>query len=67
MIPSLARDYHVTAYDLRGHGRSGMPPAGYGTSDMACDLHSLLDRLDTSQIHLVGHSYGGAVALTTRR
>jgi len=64
VLPSLVRDHQVMAFDLRGHGRSGMPPAGYGASDMVQDLHALLDHHDASQVHVIGHSYGGVVALT---
>ncbi len=59
----LARDHRVTVYDLRGHGYSSMPPSGYTTADMAKDLLHLLDNLDISRAHLVGHSLGGVVAL----
>jgi pimeloyl-ACP methyl ester carboxylesterase len=59
----LARDYKVTVYDLRGHGRSGMPPQGYSSRDMASDLHGLLDHLHIPQANIVGHSFGGVVAL----
>ena len=59
----LTRDYRTMAYDLRGHGRSGTPPEGYTTTDLAADLQGLLDHLGIEACHLVGHSYGGAVAL----
>jgi pimeloyl-ACP methyl ester carboxylesterase len=59
----LARDHRVTVYDLRGHGRSGMPSRGYTSADMAKDLHHLLTHLKISKAHLVGHSVGGVVAL----
>jgi pimeloyl-ACP methyl ester carboxylesterase len=57
------RDFRVTLYDLRGHGRSEMVPRGYRTTDMADDLRGLLDHLGIERAHLVGHSFGGAVAL----
>jgi pimeloyl-ACP methyl ester carboxylesterase len=63
VLPTLARDYQVTAYDLRGHGRSGMPASGYRTSEMVGDLHALLQHERPGAVHLVGHSYGGAVVL----
>ena len=59
----LARDHRVTVYDLRGHGYSSMPPSGYSTADMAEDLHQLLIHLGIDGAHIVGHSFGGAVAL----
>ena len=53
----------VVMYDLRGHGRSGRPQAGYTLDDSVDDLEALLDRLSvTGPVHLVGNSYGGTVA-----
>jgi pimeloyl-ACP methyl ester carboxylesterase len=63
VVPLLARDFQLTLYDLRGHGRSDMPPSGYTTADLVADLHGLLNHLELDQVHLVGHSFGGAVAL----
>jgi pimeloyl-ACP methyl ester carboxylesterase len=63
IAPLLARNFCLTLYDLRGHGQSDMPPSGYTTADMAADLYELLEHLQVSRAHLVGHSYGGAVAL----
>jgi pimeloyl-ACP methyl ester carboxylesterase len=62
-LPVLARDFRVTVYDLRGHGLTAMPRDGYTSRHLAGDLDGLLDRLEIDRIHLVGHSYGGAVAL----
>lgn len=53
----------MTAYDLRGHGRSSTPRMGYSTECMVRDLIALLDRLGIARANLVGHSFGGAVAL----
>jgi pimeloyl-ACP methyl ester carboxylesterase len=63
VLLSLAKDYRVTVYDLRGHGYSGMPPSQYTSADMAEDLHELLDHLEIPKAHLIGHSFGGAIAL----
>jgi pimeloyl-ACP methyl ester carboxylesterase len=60
---ALASDYRVTVYDLRGHGYSDMPRYGYTSADMAADLQALLDHLGVGQVHVVGHSFGGAVGL----
>lgn len=59
----LAKSYRLTVYDLRGHGRSNMPPSAYTSADMAGDLGLLLDHLQIQQADLVGHSFGGVVAL----
>jgi pimeloyl-ACP methyl ester carboxylesterase len=59
----LARRYRVITYDLRGHGRSGMPTAGYRLRDMANDLQDLFDYLNVERAHIVGHSFGARVGL----
>lgn len=59
----LASRYRVTVYDLRGHGHSGMPASGYTPVDMTDDLDVLLSHLDIAEAHLIGHSFGGIVAL----
>lgn len=60
----LALHAEVIVYDLRGHGRSDKPPSGYTVNDHVTDLFALLDALGiTSPVHLVGFSYGGAIAM----
>lgn len=63
VVRRLARRFRVTVYDLRGHGYSDMAPSGYGTAAMADDLRALLDEIGIERAHLVGHSFGGAIAL----
>ncbi len=63
----LRRHYRVTAYDLRGHGYSGMPTSGYTHMNMAEDLAGLVDRLGLEKFHLVGHSFGGLIAISYGR
>ncbi len=46
MAPELNRDYRVTLYDLRGHGRSERTESGYAAADLATDLQKLLDHLE---------------------
>lgn len=55
--------FRVTIYDLRGHGYSTMSTTGYSATALAHDLRDLLDALHIRHAHLVGHSYGGGVAL----
>ena len=63
IVPELQQEYHVLTYDLRGHGRSDAPPAGYTTGDMVEDLRGLLDALEIEKATLVGHSWGGDIVL----
>jgi pimeloyl-ACP methyl ester carboxylesterase len=63
LVDTLARDYHVTAYDLRGHGLSEATLAGYTSAEMAEDFRQLHDALRLGPAYLVGHSFGGVVAL----
>ena len=59
-----ARFGDVILYDLRGHGMSERPPAGYTLGDMVEDLAALLDALGVARpVTLVGNSFGGLLAL----
>lgn len=62
-VQQLAEDRAAVLLDLRGHGRSSMPPDGYTPARMADDLKGLLDLLEIPTAVLVGHSFGGSVAL----
>lgn len=63
ILPALASRHRVTAYDLRGHGLSEVTASGYTSEALAHDLLALLDHLRIERTCLVGHSFGGAVAL----
>jgi 3-oxoadipate enol-lactonase / 4-carboxymuconolactone decarboxylase len=62
-VPALERRFRVVRYDLRGHGRSPVPPGPYAIADMGADLVLLLDRLGVARAHLCGLSLGGMVSL----
>lgn len=63
LLDTLAAEFRVTAYDLRGHGLSEATPAGYTSADMAEDLRRLHAALGLGPALLVGHSFGGVVAM----
>lgn len=59
-----AAGHQVVMYDQRGHGRSERPASGYRLEDFTGDLAALLDGLrPCGDVHLVGTSFGGTVAL----
>src|SRR5690348_2302714 len=59
----LGRSFRVTAYDLRGHGYSDVPGSGYTSADQAVDAMAIMDALDIDRAMLVGHSFGGVIAM----
>jgi pimeloyl-ACP methyl ester carboxylesterase len=63
LVSMLMDRFRILSYDLRGHGYSDMPPAGYSARDMASDLEELLDVLDVEGVDLVGHSFGADISL----
>jgi pimeloyl-ACP methyl ester carboxylesterase len=63
ILPALVEDFRVTMYDLRGHGYSDMPTRGYTPDHMVSDFSGLMDYLDLKRACILGHSYGGLVAL----
>lgn len=63
LIPGLARRYTVIAPDLLGHGASDKPRADYSVAAYANGMRDLLGVLDIDRATLVGHSFGGGVAM----
>jgi pimeloyl-ACP methyl ester carboxylesterase len=59
----LARDFHVVAPDMRGHGDSDwVGPGGYYYFyDYVADLDAVIKRLARQKLVLAGHSMGGSV------
>ncbi|MGN6300255.1 MAG: alpha/beta fold hydrolase [Angustibacter sp.] len=62
VIRELAVGRRVLAYDLRGHGLATDAPAPTDTSRLADDLLEVLSATGLERAHVVGLSYGGAVA-----
>src|SRR3954447_6463735 len=63
VIRQLARDYTVIAPDLLGHGRSAKPRADYSLGGYANGMRDLLTLLGIDKATVVGHSFGGGVAM----
>lgn len=63
-LPLLGRTAHVIAPDLLGHGRTAKPRSGdYSLGAYASGLRDLLVALDLDRDTIVGHSFGGGVAM----
>ena len=63
MAPLLARRYRVLALDQRGHGESAKPDGLYDFKAVVGDLAAFVDATGLDRPVIVGHSWGGNVAL----
>ena len=65
LVPHLSPHFDLAAVDLRGHGESDAPPAGYQIADYAADMVALTAALGwtgSRAPNVIGHSLGGTVA-----
>lgn len=56
--------FHLYLVDLRGHGQSYKPAAGYTLGHYAADIEDLVEALGLRDVSVVGSSLGGMVAAT---
>jgi len=63
VIAALSRRYTVIAPDLLGHGKSAKPRADYSVGGYANGMRDLLTVLGIDRVTVVGHSFGGGVAM----
>src|SRR3954470_9778959 len=63
VIQDLARHFTVIAPDLLGHGASAKPRADYSVGGYANGMRDLLTVLNIDKVTVVGHSFGGGVAM----
>jgi pimeloyl-ACP methyl ester carboxylesterase len=62
VAPHFAKDYHVIAIDMRGHGDSGWHAQGaYLVEDYTSDIEALIEQLGLRNVVLWGASTGGRV------
>ena len=62
-INRLGEEYRCVLIDRRGFGDSEQPWHGYDYDVLATDLRDVLDKLNLSEVTLVGFSMGGAEAI----
>jgi pyruvate dehydrogenase E2 component (dihydrolipoamide acetyltransferase) len=65
--PALAEQHRTIALDLPGHGGSTKTLDAVGAADFANLVAALLDAFGIERAHLLGHSMGGAIALSFAR
>lgn len=63
VIERLARRFTVIAPDLLGHGESAKPRGDYSLGGFANGMRDLLAVLGVDRVTVVGHSFGGGVAM----
>jgi len=64
LIPHLVDTYRCIALEQRGHGQTDHPPTGYDWQTLATDVVEALDQLGLERVAVLGHSWGGNVALS---
>ncbi|MDX2287963.1 MAG: alpha/beta hydrolase [Hyphomicrobiaceae bacterium] len=64
VIPVLARTHRVIAIDLKGFGRSEKPfDLAYSPHDHAALVSAFIRKRGLTDVTVIGHSFGGAIAL----
>jgi len=61
----LANSLNLILFDPRGCGRSIAMQEVFTIEQMAMDIVALMDHLKMPSVHLLGHSMGGRIALST--
>lgn len=64
-LPVLASRYRLVRFEMRGYGRSHIPPADFAWSLelLADDVFAVAEAVGVDRFHLVGESIGGTIAL----
>jgi pimeloyl-ACP methyl ester carboxylesterase len=63
IVAPLAEEAEVLALDLPGFGDSDDPPEAWDSEDYARFMVEWLERAGIRRCHLIGHSFGGRVAI----
>jgi esterase len=62
----MRQDFHIRSVDLPGHGDSQWAADGdYSRARVADHIVGLIEHLDLRSLVLVGHSFGGGIAMLT--
>lgn len=66
-LDALSDDFTLVAWDAPGAGASSDPPEDFGMAGYADCLAAFIERLQLHAPHVVGLSFGGALALELQR
>jgi pimeloyl-ACP methyl ester carboxylesterase len=61
--PGVADRHRCITWHRRGYAASRPGPSNHSIGEAAADARALLEHLGVERAHVVGHSYGGCVAL----
>src|SRR5262245_35284611 len=62
-VQALAKTRQVIAVEMQGHGRTADTERPMNWTQMGDDIAALLDSLKIPKADVVGHSFGGAIAI----
>jgi len=63
LMDAFTATHRCVAFDMRGHGASGVTHDAYSMEPFTSDLAYVIDELGLERPILVGHSFGGSVSL----
>lgn len=63
LIDGLKKDYHLLLVDLRGCGSSERTLGEISWDLFVNDIYALIQQLNLQKFHLIGHSFGGSLAI----
>lgn len=66
-VPHLSRRHRVLSLDLRGHGESDIPEAGYSLDILADDVVGVCEQAGVTRAVFCGHSMAVALKAALRR
>ena len=66
-LPHLSNNFRCVRFDMRGCGRSSIPPDGqrWSMEEMMSDVLAVADAAGADKFHLIGESIGGTISLYT--
>jgi len=67
LLPLLARNRRVLAFDWRGHGESDVPDADFGLEGQVDDALAVVEACGLDHFAVVSASHSGWVAIELRR